>query len=192
MGAICPKEKPAKGGPRLTREVKRFFAKEKPRHNAVCNSSFELVRNRRNPPDCFRLPVKACRPQPELRFHSYLGLRFKEFVSEHEHGRVKWFNFTSKDRSASLLLSRFQAPFTPVVCSQILLRSSKKPDSFRARWETALNLYLNQPDEKQALVLATFKVVPTGVFRRPGDHLHPARWGKHRIHILGLAVSVLR
>src|SRR5713226_5948810 len=34
---------------------------------AVCNSSFELLRNKWDPLDCFRLPVKACRPQPQLR-----------------------------------------------------------------------------------------------------------------------------
>ena len=35
---------------------------KKPHRNAVCNSSYERLRNRWNPIDCFRLPVKACRP----------------------------------------------------------------------------------------------------------------------------------
>ena len=35
--------------------------------SAVSNSSFELTRNSWNPPDCFRRPIKACRPQPQLR-----------------------------------------------------------------------------------------------------------------------------
>ena len=34
---------------------------------AVCNSSFELIRNSWDPPGCLRLPVKACRPQLQLK-----------------------------------------------------------------------------------------------------------------------------
>ncbi len=39
---------------------------------AVCNSSFELIRNRWDPLNCFRLPVKACRPQPQLSPSTFL------------------------------------------------------------------------------------------------------------------------
>src|ERR1035437_6088814 len=56
---------------------------------AVYNSSFELIRNRRSPPDCLRLPVKACRPQPQLKPLNHV-LWFKDIVSKHEHRQGKF------------------------------------------------------------------------------------------------------
>jgi len=47
------------------RKLKGEVENKKPHRNAVYNSSFELLRNRWNPIDYFRLPVKACRPEPK-------------------------------------------------------------------------------------------------------------------------------
>ncbi len=66
---------------------------KKPHRNAVCNSSSELVRNRWNPIGRFRLPVKACRPRAKSGFLDLYFLRFEDFVSIHEHGRVNLFAF---------------------------------------------------------------------------------------------------
>ena len=51
--------------PLQTRKMPLKYLKKKPHRNAVYNSSFERFRNRWNPIDFFRLPVKACRPQPK-------------------------------------------------------------------------------------------------------------------------------
>ena len=40
-----------------------------------------------NPPDCFRLPAKACRPQPRLRLLDRL-FTVQGLVTNHEQGRV--------------------------------------------------------------------------------------------------------
>ena len=44
--------------------------------------------NMRDGPDCFRLPVKACRPQSQLCVPRSYQLRFKDFVEYHGQGRV--------------------------------------------------------------------------------------------------------
>ncbi len=45
----------------------RGDAQKKNPASAVCNSSFELLETGRDPSGCFRLPVKACRLQPQLK-----------------------------------------------------------------------------------------------------------------------------
>ena len=54
--------------------------------------------NMRNPPGCFRLPVKACRPQSQIgsidRFTTVQG-----FVANHEQGRVNRIKFSKEQRA---------------------------------------------------------------------------------------------
>src|SRR5687767_9397713 len=52
------------------------------------NSSFERPRNRWNRATGFRLPIKACRPPANLDGSVHSLIRFKDIVSNHEHGRV--------------------------------------------------------------------------------------------------------
>lgn len=73
------------------------------------NSSFELLRNRWNPRGCFRRPVKACRPQPPLKFRG-LQLRFKDIVSNHEHRQGKIEIVLQRTRALRRSRSRLSAP----------------------------------------------------------------------------------
>src|SRR5688572_8621206 len=52
------------------------------------NSSFERPRNRWNRATGFRLPIKACRRPANLDGSVHFLIRFKDIVSNHEHGRV--------------------------------------------------------------------------------------------------------
>jgi hypothetical protein len=52
------------------------------------NSSFERPRNRWNRATSFRLPIKACRRPANLNGSVHFLIRFKDIVSNHEHGRV--------------------------------------------------------------------------------------------------------
>jgi hypothetical protein len=54
--------------------------------------------NMRNPPGCFRLPVKACRPQSQIgsidRFTTVQG-----FAANHEQGRVNLVKLSKEQRA---------------------------------------------------------------------------------------------
>jgi hypothetical protein len=66
--------------------------------------------NMRNPPGCFRLPVKACRPQSQIgsidRFTTVQG-----FVANHEQGRVNRIKFLKEQRA--VFHSRFLVITSP-------------------------------------------------------------------------------
>ena len=99
----------------------------------MCNSSFELIRNRGNPLGSFRLPVKACRPLPELRLLFYLGLRFKDFVSKHEHGRVKSISHSLPKNSRQSAIFCLASPFLhQEYVHRMDFGSSKKKQNFFA------------------------------------------------------------
>src|SRR6185436_8346467 len=70
------------------------------------NSSFERPGNRWNRVAGFRLPVKACRRPNELWVPFYFLLRFKDFVTNHEHGRVK----SAKVQNSKIKLTRGLSP----------------------------------------------------------------------------------
>ena len=65
----------------------------------------------RNPPGCFRLPVKACRPQSQIgsidRFTTVQG-----FVANHEQGRVNRIRFSKEQRVV------FHSRFPPITSPQ--------------------------------------------------------------------------
>ena len=67
--------------------------------------------NMRNPPGCFRLPVKACRPQSQIgsidRFTTVQG-----FVANHEQGRVNRIKFSKEQRAV------FHSRFPPITSPQ--------------------------------------------------------------------------
>jgi hypothetical protein len=71
---------------------------------AVYNSSFELIRNRGDPLDCFRLPTKACRPQPQLQSLGFIN-----------YGSRTWFLITS--------IGRVNSFKSPVVSKELALFS---------------------------------------------------------------------
>src|SRR5439155_25242616 len=77
-----------------------MICKQKPRRNAVYNSSFELNRNKWDPLDGFRLPVKACRPptEPKSRHWFTYGSR-TWFLNTNMAGLNHSSNSHSKDHA---------------------------------------------------------------------------------------------
>ena len=77
-----------------------MICKQKPRRNAVYNSSFELNRNRWDPLDGFRLPVKACRPPPEPRSRHWFTYGSRTwFLNTNMAGLNRSSNSHSKDHA---------------------------------------------------------------------------------------------
>lgn len=66
------------------------------------NSSFELLETGRDALNAVRLPVKACRRYVGTRSHQLYRIRFKDIVSNHEHGRVKSGTLHAFQRAAGL------------------------------------------------------------------------------------------
>jgi len=96
---------------------------------AVCNSSFELIRNRWDPPGCFRRPVKACRPQPHSSDPVDHQLRFKDIVSNHVHrqgnSKILIFEFlatSQRTRVSSLTQYPPTMDRTPQFLKEIIFR----------------------------------------------------------------------
>ena len=76
----------------LSHERKTFSPQGEKKNPALCrgNKSFEQDRNKWNSPGGIRLPFHQGAPSAALGYRSiYIALRSEDFVSIHEHGRVK-------------------------------------------------------------------------------------------------------
>jgi len=77
----------------------------------VRHDPLNMFYNMRSPPGCFRLPVKACRPQSQIdsidRFTTVQG-----FVANHEQGRVNHIKFSKEQRAV------FHSRFPPITSPQ--------------------------------------------------------------------------
>jgi len=88
-----------------------FRTKTKPHPCRVQHDPLNMFYNMRNPPGCFRLPVKACRPQSQIgsidRFTTVQG-----FAANHEQGRANRIKFSKEQRAV------FHSRFLAITLSQ--------------------------------------------------------------------------
>jgi len=120
---VCPNEKnPPSSGFKFFILHSGFFLQKKPHPCRVRHDPLNMFYNMRNPPGCFRLPIKACRPQSQIgsidRFTTVQG-----FAANHEQGRANLVKLSKEQRAVSSL-TRFD--YLIITSSRTDLFSRKK------------------------------------------------------------------
>ena len=143
---------------------------KKPRHCRARHDPLNMFYNMRNPPGCFRLPVKACRPQSQVgsidRFTTVQGI-----AADHEQSRVNQIKLPKEQHV--VFNSRFmtiKSPQTGIFSSRIFGEiSGGALDKCEKRFSKKLHC---PPDfagiEPPVAVPAHFPAIPPPPSPRPG------------------------